>query len=457
MAIRTGRIVVAGLSSSSGKTTVSVALMSALKRRGYSVMPYKVGPDFIDTKYHEIASGNYSYNLDGFMTSADYIRKKVASREADGTVSVIEGVMGLYDGVKASSDFGSTAWVARLLGAPVLCVIDVGAMMRTVLAIADGIRYSLEKRGISLAGFVLNRTGGDAHYEQCRRILVRNGYRVFGHIPFNADLEIGERHLGLKFGDIEAMKLAVEKISAFAEQTLDIDRIAQAYMKFKYTGLPKPHVVRRKRSKCRIAVPVDQAFNFYYRENLELLERAGAEIVTFQLINSQLPEKIQGLYIGGGYPELFADTISSKRKLLDEIVTMANEGIPIYAECGGYMLLSRTLRDASGRTFRMAGLFDTEIEMQNRPTIGYRCVEFKEDSFMGDRNMSARGHEFHYAIEKVNSERKAFKMFLPGTNKYLDCGAKKYNAIGSFVHLHFSSNPNIYRRFINSCISPSSS
>lgn len=445
----TGRILIAGLNSGCGKTTVALAVMKLLQEKGVEVAPFKVGPDFIDCKWHEAACGMQSLNLDGFMTGREYIRRRVSISEREGRVSVIEGMMGLFDGVRPGSDFGSSAWVARVLGAPVIGVIDTGSMLRSVIAIATGFSKTAMDAGVHLAGFVLSKTGGTEHYDACRRILEGKGFRVLGHLPYDPRITIRERRLGLTFSDPAKMRGLVKGIAEIAGCTLDTEEILQIAR----SALPLPATQSHRSSEVkrsvRIGVPLDAAFNFYYPDNLELLRSAGAELVSFSLLKGKMPEDIDGMYAGGGYPELHASSISKNSSALSRVREMSEQGMPIYSECGGFMALCNSI-EIRGRKYRMAGVFNANVIMEDSPVIGYRKVNALKDSILGSEGTAARGHEFHHA--RADAQGELFRVDSPSSGKSWMDGIVQGKSVGSFIHLHFGSNYRIARNFVEACL-----
>ncbi|MBX8632154.1 MAG: cobyrinate a,c-diamide synthase [Thermoplasmata archaeon YP2-bin.285] len=448
-----GRIVLSGLSSSCGKTTVSMALMRLLTRKGIPVTPFKVGPDFIDPQLHASAAGVKSRNIDAFLTGASYIRKTVGLAESSGSMSVIEGMMGLYDGLRPDSDFASTAWIARKLDAPVVLVMDASATMRTVAAAAWGVKRFSSLRGVRIEGVILTRTGGDSHTEGCRKALRQSGIEVLGAIPQSADFTIPERHLGLYLPhEIAGLDERISRMADELGRTLDLDLLlriaASAPQMQSYSSK------RRNRDSVRIGVASDTAFNFYYADNIELLRSAGAEIVPFSPTAGRLDDVFDGLYIGGGYPELYAEAISRNGPMLRGLKKASEDGMPVYSECGGFMLLSKYII-LGKRKYRMAGLFQNSVEMTGTPVIGYRRIRTAVPTVLGPEGTGARGHEFHYARETGNAESIERGIFLvqrgaggmTGTE-----GHAVFNTAGSFIHLHFGSNRRMARHFVKECI-----
>ncbi len=393
---QTRGLVIAGTQSGVGKTTVTLGLLSALARRGLVVQPFKVGPDFIDPGHHTRAAGRVSRNLDGWMMSreANEALFRRQARRAD--VAVVEGVMGLFDGYDGASEAGSTAQMAKWLGLPVLLVVDARAMARSAAALVHG--FASFDPALALAGVVFNRVGSATHLEYLRQALasLADG-RCFGGLPRDWELAIPERHLGLTTAEDHPLGEAyLEHLADWLETHLDLDGLLQA---LPLLTLPEEPVPAAVAPTVRLGVARDRAFCFYYPENLELLEHYGAELVSFSpLEDRELPPDLHGIYLGGGYPELYAEQLAANQSLQQALRQAAAAGLPIYAECGGLMYLSREIRDLEGRAHPMAGVFPFTVRMLPRlKALGYREVTLTAPGLLGPTGTKARGHEFHYS------------------------------------------------------------
>ncbi len=453
-----GAVVIAGISTGTGKTTVSMALMRLLSINGIAVAPFKVGPDFIDPQFHEKTTGMRSVNLDGFMTSADYIRRAVAARESEGSFCVIEGMMGLFDGLSAGRDFASTAWVSKVLDAPVVMVLDASATMRTSAAVAWGLREYARRRGVRVAGVILTKTASKPHFEGCKRAIEATGVTVFGHIPETPEFAIKERHLGLSLqGSIKTISSLADSMALCLGKSLDPGAFLR---RFRRSPRHVPALVEvRKDARVRIGVAADFAFNFYYHDNLDLLRRAGADVVPFSPVSGDSVDMFDGLYIGGGYPELYASSISVNASMLSSMRKAVENGMPVYAECGGFMMLCRKLEVGSSR-YRMAGVFDASVKLTRSPAIGYRKVRTSAATPLGRKGLNARGHEFHYArltTDTRDEASKPFKVWKAEGKEHSGEGFVSGNAVGSFLHLHFGSNPSLAGNLVRACSSYSRS
>ena len=347
-------LVIAGTQSGVGKTTVTLGLLYALARRGLTVQPFKVGPDFIDPGHHTRAAGRVCRNLDGWMLSreANLALFRRQAREAD--VAVVEGVMGLFDGYDGASEAGSTAQMAKWLGLPVLLVVDARAMARSAAALVHG--FASFDPALSLAGVVFNRIGSAAHLEYLQQALSSlPGVRCFGGLPRDQELAIPERHLGLATAEDHPLDDAyLGHLADRLETHLDLEGLLAALPRLTLPEEPAPAATP---PLVRLGVARDRAFCFYYPENLELLASFGAELVPFSpLEDRELPAGLDGIYLGGGYPELYAEQLAANEGLKQALKAGAAGGLPIYAECGGLMYLAREIRDLEGRVHPMAGV-----------------------------------------------------------------------------------------------------
>ena len=449
------RVIIAGTHSGVGKTTIALGLMAALKRRGSNVQPFKVGPDYIDPTYHNAVTGNISRNLDSCLLSKNTILELFHRKASAADLSVIEGVMGLYDG-KGSTGEGSTAQVARILNAPVILVIDAGAMSRSAGAVALG--YREFDRKTALKAVILNNVAGKAHYNCLKDSIERNtDVHVLGFVPNEKTLVLPGRHLGLvpvtgkninnayysALADHIEAQLPVDRIIALAASAGDLP----AFKKTIFKNVPLKEDVT-------IAVAKDAAFHFYYEDNLDILKHLGANIVTFSpLTHKRLPENIDGVYIGGGFPELYANKLAKNHSLIKDLRKRAGEGMPLYAECGGLMYLMKRLTDMKKCTFPMAGIFPYSVAMGNKlHSLGYVDVVAVKDSILLPKGRHVRGHIFHwsYLKENIRSSSCSFKLLTGNTNSFFD-GLSLNNILCSYVHFHFASNIILAQRYLKAC------
>jgi cobyrinic acid a,c-diamide synthase len=444
----TPRIVVAGTHSGVGKTTVASGLMAALRARGCRVAPFKVGPDYVDPSYHSLAAGRPGRNLDAFLSGEDLIAPLFAHGARDAAVAVIEGVMGLFDGKSGGGEFASTAHVAKLLSAPVLLVVDAGAMARSAAALVHG--YATFDREVRIAGVVLNRVGSPTHERMLREALEPLGIPIFGVLYRDANLSTPDRHLGLiptAERKIEARE-TLDRLGEAISRSCDLDGITRlaASAGPLYTELWSPESPDPEATPVRVAVASGPAFSFLYEENLELLRGAGAEISIFDpACDEDLPEGTDALYLGGGFPEAHAEALSANEPLKSSIRAFAESGRPVVAECGGLLYLCRKLDDSP-----MCGVLDADARMTDRLSLGYREARALADSPLAERGALTRGHEFHYSVVEPRAGASpgvsaAWDLSGPGPEGFLWRGVH-----ASYLHAHWAATPELPRRLVSS-------
>lgn len=445
-------IAIAGTHSGCGKTTVSLGIMAALTRRGHTVQPFKVGPDFIDPGHHRRVTGRDSHNLDGWMMTQPYNQEIFSRYSCDADVSVVEGVMGLFDGFSGKDETGSTAQMAKWLDVPLFLVIDARSMARSAAAIALG--FSRFDKKLSISGIIFNRIGSDGHADIIDEAMSElSDVPVFGYLPREDGLEIPSRHLGLVTDeDFSIDQKRVDRLAHWIESNLDLDSLITTMQ----SSISDPtYRSSTRRGKIKIGLARDEAFCFYYSENLRLLREAGAELIPFSPIHDKrLPEDISGIIFGGGYPELHCKALSENRAMLKEIKDYGQKGRPIYGECGGFMYLMNEIRDLQGEGYPMVGLFPMISVMEQRlKSLGYREIVTKEPSVLGPTDTRIRGHEFHYShvIETRQASASIYKMTDRKATDKGEEGFMKKNVLGSYVHLHWGSNPEVAEHFVNFC------
>jgi cobyrinic acid a,c-diamide synthase len=406
-------------------------LLAALAERGIAIQPFKVGPDFIDPAYHSRFAGVPSRNLDAWMMGAAGIQREVTTCGA-GKLSIIEGVMGLFDGSEAISDAGSTMELARLLNWPVILVVPCAKSGRSLAA---ALRGFIEEAGSGrIAGVILNEVGGTSHADYLAQAIAPLNLRVLGAIPKCEELRWPERHLGLQASQERELPSRAE-LARLAAQHLDLEQMLSLV-----TPAPTPDVVQGSENRrIRIGVARDEAFHFYYQSNLDYLRNHGAELIEFSPVRDlTLPTEISGLIFGGGFPEVFAEALSQNQSMRREIRTAIADGLPCYAECGGLMMLAQELRTLGGIRYPMAGAVPGAVEMTRRlQHFGYcTCSDLA-----GADGATFRGHEFHYS-QWLGEEQHA-NLWISQRNRMGSArkeGYTKHRLHASYVHLHFSSS-----------------
>ena len=448
----TRALVVSGAASGVGKTTVTLGIMAALRRRGLVVQGFKVGPDFIDPAFHALVTGRPSYTLDGWMCGRDAVRATVARHAAGADVAVIEGMMGCFDGVDGATDDGSTARIAKWLGMPVVLVVDASAAVRSVAATVFG--FERFDPDLDVAAVVVNRTASEVH---ARWVLdaIASGCRArpLGALARDAALTLPERHLGL----VTAAEgpLSRERCDALAtaiEASVDLERLlGLARPPTPATSEVTPAPVHGS-ARVRLGVARDVAFQFYYEENLARLREAGAELVFWSPETDEMPD-VDGLYFGGGYPELRAAALSCNRVARRAVRDFIAGGGPVYAECGGLMYLAEALEDDDGVTHEMVGVLPATVRMRpRRLSLGYTEVTTCRESLWGSAGVVARGHEFHYSTlgEVPPSVERAYRLEDARGRQRAE-GYRIGKALLSYVHLHFGSNPALAPALVRAC------
>jgi cobyrinic acid a,c-diamide synthase len=479
-------LVIAGTHSGVGKTSLTLALARALARRGLKVQTFKVGPDFLDPTYLALASGHPCYNLDGWMAGHDHCRRLFARATTDADCALVEGVMGLFDGADAQSDEGSTAEIARLLDAPVILVVNVHGMGRSLAALVKG--YTTFQTDLRFTGVVANHCGSERHAALLSDSLQAAGLPpLLGAIPRGAFPELASRHLGLVTADrVQLPESLLDALADALEQNLSPEalfpemptrtakaaappdsgkrRNAPASRQMKLFPEPDAAIAEQRvagaPSRLRLGVAWDAAFHFYYQDLFDALRTSGCEVIFFSpLDDRRLPEGLSGLYLGGGYPELHAERLAENGEMLAAIRAYAVSGRPLYAECGGLMYLSRGIETA-GRFYPLAGVLPARTRMlPARKALGYVEVALTEDSLWGRRGDVLRGHEFHYSelIDDPVSDpawRKVYSLRRrrADTADAVETEGYQNGAIlASYLHLHGASRPAAVARFLEQC------
>ncbi len=439
---------IGGVNSGSGKTTLALALMRAFTRRGLHVAPFKCGPDYIDPFFHRQAAGRPSINLDTYLMGHEGVRESFAANLADADVAVVEGVMGLYDGIRPDSTAGSSGEIASLLDLPVLLAVNARGLSGSIAPLVKG--FAQWRSTVRIAGVAATFTGSPEH-----ALLLRDALKaadlppLLGTLRRNPKWKLPERHLGLSWNSVSDAWL--DALADAVEEEMDLDALLAAVSDVaerpddeeEDASAPPP-------ASVRLAVARDEAFCFYYEDNFRLLREAGAELVDFSpLHDDALPENIDGVYLGGGFLELYGAQLAENHSMLDSIRAFAAQGKWIYGECGGYLYLLESLTDFHGVRHPMLGLLPGEARMNDHlNSLGYRELHCVADSVFR-KGCRLRGHEFHYS--SARSEEDCTELFEARNVRNLavfsSAGALRGTVCGSYAHLHFASNPEAARQW----------
>jgi cobyrinic acid a,c-diamide synthase len=452
------RVVIAGVASGVGKTTVTMGLARALRARGLRVAIFKCGPDYLDPTYHARAIDGPSHNLDGWMMGRDAVRATFARAAAGADVSLIEGVMGLYDGANPEDESGSTAEIAKWLDAPVILTVDAGGMARSYAAVVGG--FAAFDPAVRLAGSIANHIGSRGHLDLLRQAL--RELPVLGGLPRDTEHAFPERHLGLQTADERSLPTSLlDHWGAAAESWLAVDallavaRSAPAIEAEHEDGHVSASAPVGER--CRLGMARDEAFHFYYEDNLRRLEALGATLVPFSPVHDAALPAVDGLYLGGGYPEVHAAALSANTSMREAVARFAERGGPIYAECGGLMYLTRAIVTADDQKHAMVGLLPADARMCGKlQALGYVEVETKTSTLLGAAGTRFRGHQFRYSelspapspadVEHVYSLRRRLG------DSAVQEGYRVQNVLASYVHAHWASNPGVAAGLVESCV-----
>lgn len=442
------RIVIAGTASGIGKTSITTAIVYAMKKCGYTVQPFKVGPDYIDPSYLSAISGNGARNLDVWLMGKNGVVKSFV-KNSNSSISIIEGVMGFYDGFSGTSNFASTHHVASILKSPVILVLDASKTARSIAATVLG--YTKFHRNSNIIGLIINKVGSKKHELLCRQALEKSKTPILGIIPKNSDFILESRHLGLiPILEQSSLKKRLEKIAKKIAEHIDIKKIIEISKKTE--ELPKTIQTQLKKPKTTICVALDKSFNFYYHDNLDALKCEGARIKFFSPIyDSKLPT-CDGLYIGGGFPEILSDLLERNQKMRKSIKSAAENNIPIYAECGGLMYLTRSI-SYGNKKHQMVGLFDAETRMDKKMKLNYTKGKISSNCLISPKSNTLQGHEFHYSeIDTSSSDSKfAYILSIGEGIKNKQDGLMEYNTLASYMHLYFEHSK-YARNFVQTCI-----
>lgn len=446
-------ILIAGVSSGSGKTTITLGLLAALRNFGVAVQPFKCGPDFIDPGLHQLACDRVSHNLDLWMMGEARVRETfAAARQSSGAdISVIEGGMGMFDGQGSSC-----AALAKTLGLPVVLILDVRSAAESVAAVLKG--FETLDPEVAPVAVILNRVASPRHLELVSGAIRRHcRAEILGHLPQNLDFAMPARHLGLFTGEEQPISAeALAGLAATITAQVNLPRL----LELAAGAALSPAEVDSVRHGCvevqvRIGVARDRAFCFYYEDNFALLRAAGAELVFFSpLADRCLPAGLGGLYLGGGYPELYARELSGNLGMRQAIYDWAESGRPLYAECGGFMYLSEGIVGDDIGALPMAGVFPVTARMRKRrAALGYREARLEKDCFFGPAGTVLRGHEFHYSVidEMPGHIERIYAMDSSAGGDSSREGYRRHNVLGGYLHLHFGFCPHMAEEFVRAC------
>lgn len=442
------RVMIAAPGSNSGKTTVTLALLSALKKSGFNVSSFKTGPDYIDPMFHKKVLGIYSGNLDIYLMGEENCKYLLQKNAKDSDVSIIEGVMGYYDGIGNSSN-GSSYDLAKNLKTPVILVVNVKGMAISACALINGFKDF--RKDSNIKGVILNGVSRGM-YNYYRDLIESNSnVKVYGHLPYLENCSIGSRHLGLVTADeILEIENIVETLGDTALETLDIKGIVE--LSNSAEKIEKIDIKIEKKEEVKIAIAKDKAFCFYYEDSLEILEKMGAELIPFSPIEDEkLPQGIHGIYLGGGYPELYMEQLSRNKHMLKSINDAIDKGIPILAECGGYMYLLESFLDKDKKEYKLVGALKGKNEMtKSLKNFGYAEITAKKDNLLCKKGEKIRIHEFHYSESSVEGD--AFIAKKPLSKKEWKAVVAEDNIFAGYPHMHFISNIKFAENYIDNII-----
>ena len=463
-------IVVAGTTSGVGKTTISMAIMYGLEKKGFRIQPFKIGPDYIDPSYHSMITKRKSKNLDVWLMGKQGLIESYKTNSIDADFAILEGLMGLYDGMGGINNFASTAHVSEILGLPIILVVDAKKAARSVAAIALG--FIKFKRKINISGIILNNLASERHLKYIKDAFDSNiKIPIVGNIFNNKNITYNERHLGLVPSmelNLEHKKSIVSNISIVSE-SIDFDKLiyflenqnkASIYSSKLNNSISNDldgnkKAVRSPNPSTKILVALDKSFNFYYQDNLDILSRKVRLEFFSPTDDVDISPDCAGLILGGGFPEVIADQLEKNSGMRNKIKRLADKGMPIYAECGGLMYLTKSIsgfRDTK-RKYKMVGLFDADTLMTRKLTLGYTEGNvIKNHSFLSNVRQ-IKGHEFHYSM--VIPQNKDMKMIYKlkrgkGIIDSMD-GFYDQNCVASYMHTHFIRS-NIPNGFVDSCL-----
>lgn len=441
------RIVIAGVNSGSGKTTITSGLMRLLTNKGIKVQPFKSGPDFIDPTYHTKATGNFSRNLDSWMFGEDLLKELLEKNSQNADISIIEGVMGLFDGRSGTDERGSSSHLAKITKSPVILVLDSRSIARSAAAIVYGFMHY--EADLMVKGVILNKVASQRHLQILKEAIEPLGIEIVGYLMRNEQMKMPERKLGLiPASEMALLDQQLDYIASEMEKTIDYKKIMEIADFAEDFDLPEKKVFSQEKKdlfkthEIKIGLALDEAFSFYYHDGLDYLKYLGAEIIPFSpLKDKELPGGISGLILGGGFPELHVEELEANQAFINDLrEKVANKILPLIAESGGLLYLAN-----------IAGLLPGKVELTDRlAAMGYRRAIIKEDSLLGKKDQVITGHEFHYSTYQADHKEDS-PAFIFEENAKED-GYSKDNIIASYLHFHFAANPQIAENFLQACL-----
>ena len=452
-------LIIAGDRSGVGKTTITLAILSYLAEKNYQIQSFKVGPDYIDPMFHTAATGLACRNLDPVLTSPSYVQKSFQRHSQNIDSVVIEGVMGLFDGVcnpdndNGLNDYGSTAHIARILELPVVLVLDCSRLSSSIAAIAFG--YANLDPKVNVVGVILNKVASERHLELLETALQTIKMPILGVLRRNKAISLQGRHLGLvPSTELPEIRSTFAHLANLAQDSLAWDKLLPLINQSIASTSGNIYVNHQSPvSKIKLAVAKDKAFSFYYQDNLDILTELGAELIFWSpLEDQQMPDKVQGMYFGGGFPEVFAQQLAENQTVLEQLKQMILAGMPTYAECGGLMYLCQKLIDLEEQSWPMVGIIPSSVTMKSKLTLGYRQAIALQDSSLIRIQQTVRGHEFHHSQLNISSITPQWQLQgLHQSSSKLTEGWNISSLHASYLHLHWGECKHLVQRFIDCC------
>lgn len=450
------RFILAGTNSGVGKTTITLGLLNGFHRKGLNVQAFKSGPDYIDPAFHTFVTGNKSRNLDAWLLPEKHIRYLMDKNSENKDLSIVEGVMGFYDGHIVHKDKGSTAHLSKILKAPVVLIINGSGISTSAAAIVYG--FQQFDKDVDIAGVIINMVNSERHYDILKEAIEEHtSVKCFGYLKKNTEMNLSSRHLGLiPSYEVEQLKDKIDLISDMMEDSIDFEglmALAENAPEIESEALNLENVD----VSLRIGVAMDKAFNFYYQDNLDLLETLGAELVYFSPLNDKsLPESLDGLYVGGGFPEVFAKELSENSDMRLSMKGFVDSDKPVYAECGGLMYMCKEIIDLEGHVFDMVGVIHNQSKMTKKlQRFGYVDVELGDDSIIGPKGLQIKAHEFHRSeLTTLDEDVTCYNVQKDrgkGNVNHWKCGYSYKNFLGAYAHIHFYNNLDVPKNFLASC------